>query len=256
MSTYTYKIESDYGFIDTVFVDTNRTENEATGSEIISRFVNNGGYSIGNGWEYPEDTYFQNVLLEKAYAAVLAEDFVKADTMLALNYWNQTLLNVILDKVEKAKLAGNASKAEHCLSLASFGKSNFRCRALNFVIWKNHKQLFDYILQKINASNISENEFTAAFVIDLENGDGYFCEQIMKKAPERFYLKKVVKNKNTHYYVPIMRTEIEIIERKKRLAAKYEILAIQKFGGKKDMPQSIITRLPYDVTRYMVSSYF
>jgi hypothetical protein len=110
------------------------------------------------------------------------------------------------------------------------------------------------VLSKINASNISNTAFNAAFKLDVEqNNDYYFCKQLIKKDPLRFYMKKV-----SLYSIPAIRTPEEIKEYPNylnRLAAKYEIMAIQKFSTEKNITRCLLTDMPYDVIRYMVASY-
>ena len=235
----TYILDSDYGLRDIVIVHPYRVKIEATCNEIIRNF------------EYQDDIYFQNELLNLAHAAILAEDYLRLDTILALNYWNNDLVQLIVDKSEKAKLAGNNDMARYCLSIASYGNTNFQCRSLNFLILNKDKTLFDYVLSKINASNISDDMFKAALAVDLkEKNDYYFCKQLIKKDPVRFYMKKVSLDS-----IPTLRTSEEIKEYLNRLAAKYEIMAIKKFSTEKNITRCLLTDMPYDVTRYMVASY-
>jgi len=235
----TYILDSDYGLRDIVIVHPYRVKIEATCNEIIRNF------------EYQDDIYFQNELLQLAHAAILAEDYLRLDTILALNYWNTDLVQLIIDKADKARLSGDNEMARQCLSIASYGNTNFQCRALNILILNKDKTLFDYVLSKINPSNISNTAFNAAFKLDVEqNNDYYFCKQLIKKDPVRFYMKKVSLDS-----IPAIRTPEEIKEYLKRLAAKYEIMAIQKFSTEKNITRCLLTEMPYDVTRYMVASY-
>ena len=106
-----YIIESEYGMQDIVITDPN-TRIETTGNDILKKVCNNVGYKNDkfwetNYWETEQDRYFQNVLLERSYTAVLRGDFNTADIYLALNYWNPELIDNIAIKAEEAMLSGD-----------------------------------------------------------------------------------------------------------------------------------------------------
>ena len=81
-----YIIESEYGMQDMVITDLN-TRVHTTGNDILKKLYYNGGYTKENNWETEQDRYFQDVLLDRSYAAVLRGDFKTADIYLAMNYW-------------------------------------------------------------------------------------------------------------------------------------------------------------------------
>jgi hypothetical protein len=76
---------------------------------------------------------------------------------LALNYWNEELLDNIRIKAEEAIISGDHGTSlmltricEHCK------RDDFECKVLYFVLWKKHIGLLEYILAKINPQNISK----------------------------------------------------------------------------------------------------
>jgi hypothetical protein len=239
-----YIIESEYGMQDMVITDPN-TRVHTTGNDILKNLYYNGGYAKENNWETEQDRYFQNVLLERSYAAVLRGDFKTADIYLALNYWNPELIDNIAIKAEEAGLAGEHGLEIMLTRICEYGKEEgFQCKALYFTLWKKHIELLEYILAKINPQNISKYDLKAANIQGLGK---YLC----KKDPARFYMKK----QNLDGVLSetlIVRTIEEETEYLLNQKAKYIGLAIHKFS-EKTLDNFIITRMPTEVLRYILS---
>jgi hypothetical protein len=239
-----YIIESEYGMQDMVITDPN-TRIETTGNDILKKLYYNQGYTYENFWETEQDKYFQGVLLERSYAAVLRGDFKTADIYLALNYWNPELIDNVAIKAEEAGLAGEHGLEIMLTRICEYGKQEgFQCKALYFVIWKKHIGLLEYILAKINPQNISKFDFGAACIQGLVK---YLC----KKDPVRFYIKKQYLD-GVLSETPIMRTSKQQKEYLLNKEAKYIGLAIHKFS-EKTLDNFIITRMPTEVLRYTLS---
>jgi len=240
-----YIIESEYGMQDMVITDPN-TRVHTTGNDILKKLYQNQGYTYEKFWETEQDRYFQNVLLERSYAAVLRGDFKTADIYLALNYWNSELIDNIAIKAEEAGLAGDHGLEIMLNRICEYGKEEgFQCKALYFTLWKKHLGLLEYILEKINPQNISKYDFKAASIQGLGK---YLC----KKAPVRFYMKKQILDGNLVSETPIMRTYEEQAEFLLNQEAKYIGLAIHKFS-EKTLDNFIITKMPTEVLRYTLS---
>jgi hypothetical protein len=240
-----YIIESEYGMQDMVITDTN-TRVHTTGNDILKKLYYNGGYTKENNWETEQDRYFQDILLDRSYAAVLRGDFKTADIYLALNYWNSELIDNIAIKAEEAGLAGEHGLEIMLNRICEYGKEEgFQCKALYFTLWKKHIGLLEYILEKINPQNISKYDFKAASIQGLGK---YLC----KKAPVRFYMKKQILDGNLVSETPIMRTYEEQAEYLLNQEAKYIGLAIHKFS-EKTLDNFIITKMPTEVLRYTLS---
>jgi hypothetical protein len=240
-----YIIESEYGMQDMVITDPN-TRIETTGNDILKKLYQNQGYTYENFWETQQDKYFQDVLLERSYAAVLRCDFKTADIYLALNYWNPELMDNVAIKAEEAMLSSQHGTSLMLTRICDYGKEEgFQCKALYFVLWKKHLGLLEYILAKINPQNISKLDFKAASIQGLGK---YLC----KKAPVRFYMKKQNLDGNLVSETPIMRTYEEQAEYLLNQEAKYIGLAIHKFS-EKTLDNFIITRMPTEVLRYTLS---
>jgi hypothetical protein len=239
-----YVIESEYGMQDMVMTDPN-TRIHTTGNDILKKLYHNGGYTKGNSWETEQDRYFQNVLLERAYAAVLRGDFNTADIYLALNYWNPQLIDNVAIKAEEACLAGEHGLEIMLTRICEYGKQEgFQCKALYFALWKKHIGLLEYILGKINIQNFTPYDLKAANIQGLGK---YLC----KKDSARFYMKK--------QYLDGVVSETLIVrsieEEKEYLLnkeAKYTGLAIHKYS-QKTKDNRIITKMPTEVLRYTLS---
>jgi hypothetical protein len=160
-----YIIESEYGMQDMVITDPN-TRIETTGNDILKKLYYNQGYTYENLWETEQDRYFQDVLLERSYAAVLRGDFKTADIYLALNYWNPELIDNVAIKAEEAGLAGEHGLEIMLTRICEYGKEEgFQCKALYFAMWKKHIGLLEYILAKINPQNFIQNATNFAKMI-------------------------------------------------------------------------------------------
>jgi len=238
-----YIIESEYGMQDMVITRPHPMV-QKIGNDILKKMYYNRGYSEGSRWEADEDRYFQDVLLEGSYAAVLRGDFKTADIYLALNYWNPELMNNIAIKAQVIGLAGDRGLELMLTRITEYGKSDFQCKSLYFALWKKHIGLLEYILAKINPQNISEMDFKAAKIQGLGK---YLC----KKDPLRFYMKKQYLDGNLSETL-IMRTYEEQAEYLLTHEAKYIGLAIHKFS-EKTLDNFIITRMPTEVLRYTLS---
>ena len=239
-----YIIESEYGMQDMVITDPN-TRIETTGNDILKKLYQNGGYTKGNNWEKNQDRYFQNVLLERSYAAVLRGDFKTADIYLATNYWNPELIDNVAIKAEEAGLEGEHGLEIMLTRVCEYGKEEgFQCKALYFALWKKHIGLLEYILAKINPQNITLMDFDAARRQELGK---YLC----KKDPARFYMKKQYLDGNLSETL-IMRNSQEQTEYLLNQKAKYIGLAIHKFS-QKTIDNFIITRMPTELLRYTLS---
>ena len=239
-----YIIESEYGMQDMVITDPN-TRIEITGNDILKKLYRNQGYTYENFWETQQDRYFQDVLLERSYAAVLRGDFKTADIYLALNYWNPELIDNVAIKAEEAGLAGEHGLEIMLTRICEYGKEEgFQCKALYFALWKKHIGLLEYILGKINIQNFTPYDLKAANIQGLGK---YLC----KKDPARFYMKK----QNLDGVLSetlIVRTIEEEAEYLLNQKAKYIGLAIHKFS-QKTLDNFIITRMPTEVLRYTLS---
>jgi hypothetical protein len=239
-----YIMESEYGIQDMVITDPN-TRIHTTGNDILKKLYHNGGYTKGNSWETEQDRYFQSVLLERSYAAILRGDFKTADIYLAMNYWNPELIDNVAIKAEEAGLAGYHGLELMLTRICEYGKGDdFQCKALYFALWKKHIGLVEYILTKINPQNITKWDFDAAKIQGLHN---YLC----KKDPVRFYIKKHYIGCN-FYGLPLMRTPEEKKEYLLNREAKYTGLTIYNFA-KKNKENKIITALPKELLRYTLS---
>ena len=235
-----YVIESEYGMQDMVITDPD-TRIHITGNDILKKLYHNGGYTKGNSWETEQDRYFQKVLLERSYAAVLRGDFNTADIYLALNYWNPELIYNVVIKAEEAGLAGEYGLELMLTRICEYSKrDDFQCKALYFALWKKHIGLIEYILAKINPQNITEWDFKAAKIQGLHN---YLC----KKDPVRFYIKKQYIGCN-FYGLPLMRTPEEQREYLLNRDAKYIGLLIHRHE-KKNKDNIVLTGIPTEVLR-------
>jgi hypothetical protein len=234
---------------DMVITDPN-TRIHITGNDILKKVCNNVGYKKGkfwetDFWETEQDRYFQKVLIERSYDAVLRGDFKTADIYLALNYWNPELIDNIAIKAEEAKLSGDHGTSLMLTRICEHGKrDDFACKALYFVIWKKHIGLLEYILAKINPQNISKWDFGAACIQGLVK---YLC----KKDPVRFYIKKQYLD-GILSETPIMRTPQEQREYVLNQEAKYIGLLIHKHY-KKNNDNIVLTGIPREVLRYALS---
>ena len=239
-----YIIESEYGMQDMVITDPN-TRVHTTGNDILKKLYQNQGYAKENNWETTQDRYFEDVLLERSYAAVLTGDFKTADIYLALNYWNSELIDNVAMKAEEAGLAGEYGLEIMLTRICEYGKEeDFRCKALYFALWKKHIGLLEYILAKINPQNITKYDLKAANIQGLGK---YLC----KKDPARFYMKKQYLD-GVLSETLIVRTIEEEAEYLLNQEAKYIGLAIHKFS-EKTLDNFIITRMPTEVLRYTLS---
>jgi hypothetical protein len=239
-----YIIESEYGMQDMVITDPN-TRIETTGNDILKKLYYNQGYTYENFWETEQDRYFQDVLLERSFAAVLRGDFKTADIYLALNYWNPELIDNVAIKAEEAMLSGQHGTSLMLTRICEYGKEEgFQCKALYFALWKKHIGLLEYILAKINTQNITKYDFKAASIQGLGK---YLC----KKDPARFYMKKQYLD-NLVSETLIVRSIEEEAEYVLNQKAKYMSLAIHKFS-EKTVNNFIITRMPMEVLRYTLS---
>jgi hypothetical protein len=221
---------------------------ETTAFDIIRKFSANNGYKNGKGWEYPEDEYFQQVLLGLANKALLAGDINKLDAYLGLEYWNVFYMGKLLDKINVAKRKNDQYTVRTCTQLTRFSNTMFRSKALCFVIWHKHIPLFEYILSKINPCNISDDDFEFARM----NGLG---EYIVKKDPSRYYMRRYYHETDHEYYmeVPEIRTQRqrEIYLLMRDLETKYEVLAIYNFS---DLTKDnlLVRGMPKDVLRQII----
>ena len=240
-----YIIESEYGMQDMVITDPN-TRIEITGNDILKKLYRNQGYTYENFWETQQDRYFQDVLLERSYAAVLRGDFKTADIYLALNYWNPELIDNVAIKAEEAGLAGEHGLEIMLTRICEYGKEEgFQCKALYFALWKKHIGLLEYILAKINPQNLTPMDLDAARTQELGK---YLC----KKDPVRFYMDKLYFGGELLFEAPNMRTPKEQEEYLLNQKAKYIGLAIHKFS-EKTLDNFIITRMPTELLRYTLS---
>ena len=239
-----YIIESEYGMQDIVITDPN-TRIETTGNDILKKLYYNQGYTYENFWETEQDRYFQGVLLERSYAAVLRGDFKTADIYLALNYWNPELIDNVAIKAEEAGLAGEHGLEIMLTRICEYGKQEgFQCKALYFALWKNHIGLLEYILSKINSINFTPYDLKAANIQGLGK---YIC----KKDKARFYMKKQCLD-GVVYETLIVRSIEEEKEYLLNKQAKYTGLVIYKLA-QKTKDNRIITALPKEVLRYTLS---
>jgi hypothetical protein len=236
-----YIIESEYGMQDMVITDPN-TRIETTGNDILKKLYYNQGYTYENFWETEQDRYFQGVLLERSYAAVLRGDFNTADIYLALNYWNPELIDNVAIKAEEAGLAGEHGLEIMLTRICEYGKQEgFQCKALYFALWKKHIGLLEYILEKINSINFTPYDLKAANIQGLGK---YIC----KKDKARFYMKKEYLDGKLVSETLIVRSIEDEKEYLLNQEAKYIGLAIHKFS-QKTIDNFIITRMPTEVLR-------
>jgi len=239
-----YIIESEYGMQDMVITDPN-TRIETTGNDILKKLYYNQGYTYENFWETEQDKYFQGVLLERSYAAVLRGDFNTADIYLALNYWNPELIDNVAIKAEEAGLAGEHGLEIMLTRICEYGKQEgFQCKALYFALWKKHIGLLEYVLAKINSQNFTPYDLKAANIQGLGK---YIC----KKDKARFYMKKQCLDGVVSETL-IVRSIEEEKEYLLNKQAKYTGLVIYKFA-QKTKDNRIITALPKEVLIYTLS---
>jgi hypothetical protein len=239
-----YIIESEYGMQDMVITDPN-TRIHTTGNDILKKLYRNQGYTFENFWETEQDRYFQGVLLERSYAAVLRGDFNTADIYLAMNYWNPELIDNVAIKAEEACLAGDHGLELMLTRICEYSKQEgFQCKALYFALWKKHIGLLEYTLAKINPINFTPSDLRAANIQGLGK---YIC----KKDPARFYMKKQYLDGKLSETL-IVRSIEEEKEYLLNKEAKYTGLVIHKYA-KKTTDNFIITRMPTEVLRYMLS---
>ena len=239
-----YIIESEYGMQDMVITDPN-TRIETTGNDILKKLYYNQGYTYENFWETEQDKYFQGVLLERSYAAILRGDFKTADIYLALNYWNPELIDNVAIKAEEAGLAGEHGLEIMLNRICEYGKQEgFQCKALYFALWKKHIGLLEYVLAKINPQNFTPYDLKAANIQGLGK---YIC----KKDSARFYMKKQCLDGVVSETL-IVRSIEEEKEYLLNKQAKYTGLVIYKFA-QKTKDNRIITALPKEVLRYTLS---
>jgi len=239
-----YVLESEYGMQDMVITDPD-TRIHTTCNDILKKLYHNGGYTKGNSWETEQDRYFQDVLLERSYAAVLRGDFNTADIYLALNYWNEELIDNIRIKAEEAGLAGNHGLEIMLTRICEYGKEEgFQCKAFYFVLWKKHIGLLDYILKKINLQNFTPYDLKAANIQGLGK---YLC----KKDPARFYMKKQYLDGVVSETL-IVRTIEEEAEYLLNQKAKYIGLLIHRHE-KTNKDNIVLTGIPKELLRYTLS---
>ena len=239
-----YIKESIFGTKDMVITDPS-TNIVTTAYNVIRNIFSNKGYLNGNKWETSQDRYFQDIILERAYNAVLQKDYFKADMYLALNYWNKEQINTYLRNSEEALIEGNLDKHNYCLELTYFGKDGYPCRALIFVIWKKHIELLQYILSRIYPRNITEEDFESARINDVGK---YLC----KKDPSRFYMDKLYFGGELLLDTPLIRTPKERADYLLQKKSKYEALAIHKYA-KKTEQNIVLTGIPSDLLRYTLN---
>jgi hypothetical protein len=228
---------SDYAGIADVVMEHPGTRLQTTANEVLRIICLNGGYSEGNEWETERHRYFIKQLLDKAYTAVLSGDINLADLYLSLGYWNSFYIDKMVKNADWFRFRKQESSANAIMSMTQYANTNFRCKALYAVIWHKHIGLLNYVLSKINACNISEEDFHAACVQGLGK---YIC----KKDPSKYYMDKNL--------MPKMRTLEEQHEYVMQQKSNYKTLAIHRFS-KKTKDNIVLTGIPTEVMRTIIT---
>lgn len=230
-------IYSDYAGIADVVMEHPETGLQTTANEVLRMICINNGYFEGNEWETERHRYFIKELLDKAYTAVLSGDINRADLYLSLGYWNSYYIDKMVKNADWFRFRRQDISADSIMSMTRFANTNFHCKALFAVIWHKHIGLLNYVLSKINACNISEEDFYAACVQGLGK---YIC----KKDPSKYYMDKNL--------MPKMRTIEEQQEYIMQQKSNFETLAIHHFS-KKTKDNLVLTGIPTDVMRNIIT---
>lgn len=231
-STTDYILESEYGMQEIVIIDP-----QTGGGQVLSGDILRLPYLIGERHHTSNDeAHNVNLLFQKANDAILVGDFLKADLYLGLNYWNEQLMSIILEKTKEKSIS------QHYLNIS---KKPSQCYALYAAIEYKHIYIMKYVLSKINACNISIIDFNIACLNGLAS---HLCE----KDPDRFYSRE--------YKCPLsgdIKREYLYRTPKEMTAyllnkTKYYALAIHAFP-EKIQHNNIIKSLPKDVLRYALN---
>ena len=215
---------------------------ETSTHEILRNCCQKNGHKNGNGWEYPEDEYFQQVLLSLANKALVDGDTNKLDAYLGLEYWSDFYMGKLWDIINDAKRKNEPNRERACTMFTTFAKANFRCKALYFAIWHKNIALVEYILSKISPCNITDADFEVAKI----QGFGSY---IVNKDPSRYYMRRHYDETTGEYTnVPEMRTEKD---RKYYFERKYEVLAIHHFS-ELTTANLLIRKMPKDILRQII----